>query len=101
MVASRKELTMPKLGSPGHPVVIRVQTMERANELSTLCDDHGIKFIIGIEPDKPEHLGGLERLLAGESTPPATMPKFEPKIGRNDPCPCGSGRKFKKCCGGK
>ena len=23
----------------------------------------------------------------------------EPKTGRNDPCPCGSGRKFKKCCG--
>ena len=22
-----------------------------------------------------------------------------PKIGRNDPCPCDSGRKFKKCCG--
>jgi SEC-C motif-containing protein len=22
-----------------------------------------------------------------------------PKVGRNDPCPCGSGRKFKKCCG--
>jgi uncharacterized protein len=24
-----------------------------------------------------------------------------PKIGRNDPCPCGSGKKFKKCCSGK
>ncbi|HPF69279.1 MAG TPA: YchJ family protein [Candidatus Krumholzibacteria bacterium] len=23
----------------------------------------------------------------------------EPKIGRNDPCPCGSGRKYKRCCG--
>ena len=23
-----------------------------------------------------------------------------PKIGRNEPCPCGSGKKFKKCCGG-
>jgi preprotein translocase subunit SecA len=23
-----------------------------------------------------------------------------PKVGRNDPCPCGSGRKFKGCCGG-
>ena len=22
-----------------------------------------------------------------------------PKIGRNDPCPCGSGKKYKKCCG--
>ncbi|MGH7471477.1 MAG: YecA family protein, partial [Longimicrobiales bacterium] len=25
--------------------------------------------------------------------------RAEPKTGRNDPCPCGSGRKFKKCCG--
>ncbi len=25
--------------------------------------------------------------------------KREPKVGRNDPCPCGSGKKFKKCCG--
>jgi SEC-C motif-containing protein len=24
-----------------------------------------------------------------------------PKIGRNDPCPCGSGKKYKKCCGAK
>lgn len=23
------------------------------------------------------------------------------KVGRNDPCPCGSGQKFKKCCEGK
>ncbi|WP_232305550.1 SEC-C metal-binding domain-containing protein [Gilvimarinus polysaccharolyticus] len=22
-----------------------------------------------------------------------------PKVGRNDPCPCGNGKKFKKCCG--
>jgi SEC-C motif-containing protein len=25
--------------------------------------------------------------------------KNAPKVGRNDPCPCGSGKKFKKCCG--
>ncbi len=28
----------------------------------------------------------------------APFVKAEPKIGRNDPCPCGSGKKFKKCC---
>ncbi len=28
---------------------------------------------------------------------PFTRP--EPKVGRNDPCPCGSGKKYKKCCG--
>jgi uncharacterized protein len=28
-----------------------------------------------------------------------TIRRVAPKIGRNDPCPCGSGTKFKKCCG--
>lgn len=29
----------------------------------------------------------------------ATVRRAEPKVGRNDLCPCGSGKKFKKCCG--
>jgi preprotein translocase subunit SecA len=28
-----------------------------------------------------------------------TVRRQQPKVGRNDPCPCGSGKKFKKCCG--
>ncbi len=36
------------------------------------------------------------RRLAGGG--PKVVP-FRPKVGRNDPCPCGSGKKFKKCCG--
>jgi preprotein translocase subunit SecA len=28
-----------------------------------------------------------------------TVRREEPKVGRNDPCPCGSGKKFKKCHG--
>ncbi|MGM0417286.1 MAG: preprotein translocase subunit SecA [Thermodesulfobacteriota bacterium] len=28
-----------------------------------------------------------------------TVKRSEPKTGRNDPCPCGSGKKYKKCCG--
>ena len=40
--------------------------------------------------------GDLENYAA-----PLTLPfvRGQPKIGRNDPCPCGSGKKFKKCCG--
>ena len=29
----------------------------------------------------------------------STVVRTEAKVGRNDPCPCGSGKKFKKCCG--
>jgi preprotein translocase subunit SecA len=28
-----------------------------------------------------------------------TVRRDEPKVGRNDPCPCGSGKKYKKCHG--
>ena len=41
-----------------------------------------------------------QRLLHND--PLGNMPDFlrtMPKIGRNDPCPCGSGKKFKQCCG--
>ncbi len=31
--------------------------------------------------------------------PKAPIVRTEPKIGRNDPCTCGSGKKYKKCCG--
>src|SRR5208282_270469 len=30
---------------------------------------------------------------------PRTLRRIAPKIGRNEPCPCGSGKKFKRCCG--
>lgn len=30
---------------------------------------------------------------------PTTIVRSTPKVGRNDPCPCGSGKKYKKCCG--
>ncbi|MDR0668827.1 MAG: DnaJ domain-containing protein [Treponema sp.] len=31
--------------------------------------------------------------------PPKTVHRAQPKVGRNDPCPCGSGKKYKHCCG--
>ncbi len=39
--------------------------------------------------------------LMPEDTPEVTPVKHNPKIGRNDPCPCGSGKKYKKCCWNK
>jgi len=37
-------------------------------------------------------------LSPGSSAPP-TVRKSGPKVGRNDPCPCGSGKKYKFCHG--
>ena len=35
----------------------------------------------------------------GEYIGPKPFVREAPKVGRNDPCPCNSGRKYKKCCG--
>jgi hypothetical protein len=44
------------------------------------------------QPNQPQ--------IAGRSVPSPAMPVHNPfrNVGRNDPCPCGSGKKFKKCC---
>ena len=43
-------------------------------------------------------LAQLEADMDGNSGKPQEK-KLSVKVGRNDPCPCGSGKKFKKCCG--
>jgi SWIM/SEC-C metal-binding protein len=83
-----------KIGTEKKPAVVSVQTEERLQEVATIFEENGWKYTIKLEPDKPEDIIDLERLL----NPP--KPKIaEKKVGRNEPCPCGSGNKYKKCCG--
>ncbi|HTZ19158.1 MAG TPA: YchJ family protein [Dissulfurispiraceae bacterium] len=42
---------------------------------------------------------GTWYFVSGEAVPPKQVIRTNPKIGRNDPCTCGSGKKYKKCCG--
>lgn len=44
---------------------------------------------------KKEEQAERERLA---HTPRQPFVREEPRVGRNDPCPCGSGKKYKKCC---
>jgi len=37
--------------------------------------------------------------VGGDDAAVKTVRRDEPKVGRNDPCPCGSGKKYKKCHG--
>ena len=50
-------------------------------------------------PKSPAGSGGNE--VVEEAIEKATMPikREVPKVGRNEPCPCGSGKKYKNCCG--
>ena len=45
------------------------------------------------------NLGGTEGVAPTKSAPQQPIVNKEPQVGRNDPCPCGSGKKYKNCCG--
>lgn len=50
--------------------------------------------------EEVEQFGAAKKIQNGETEAPAQKPIInKDKIGRNDPCPCGSGKKYKKCCG--
>jgi len=65
-----------KLGTEKKPAVVNVQTEERLKEVASIFEENGWKYTIELEPKRAEK-----------------------KAGRNEPCPCGSGKKYKKCCG--
>ena len=41
----------------------------------------------------------VKKVIANDGKETVKTTKKSDKIGRNDPCPCGSGRKYKQCCG--
>jgi SWIM/SEC-C metal-binding protein len=85
---------MSKLGSKEKPAIVKVKTEARAVEILNFCNSRGWQVIVGIEPQAEEDITDVDRLL----NPP--RPIISEKVDRNAPCPCGSGKKAKKCCYG-
>jgi len=54
-----------------------------------------------VKPPVNAVAGATAAATAGTATGNQTVEREAPKVGRNDPCPCGSGKKFKKCHEGK
>ena len=82
-----------KLGTEKNPAVVTVQTESRFKEVGAAFEEKGWKYRIELDPDKAEDITDLTRLLN-----PLKPRIVEKKVGRNEPCPCGSGKKYKNCC---
>ena len=66
---------------------------QRAAAQSSIQD-----FTRNIQRKKEREMAELQFVGGGTSTAQQPVVKGQ-KVGRNDPCPCGSGKKYKKCCG--
>jgi preprotein translocase subunit SecA len=78
-------------GDEGEPVAV-------ASEPSREAQNAVLDFTRNIQRKKEKELEQLQ-FAGGEATLAQQPVISHNKVGRNDPCPCGSGKKYKKCCG--
>ena len=83
-----------RLGTDKNPASVCVQNKTRMRELESIFKKNGWAYTIEVDKNKPENIADLEILQHPTETVTA-----EEKTGRNDPCPCGKGKKYKHCCG--
>ncbi|MGS0682859.1 PBPRA1643 family SWIM/SEC-C metal-binding motif protein [Shewanella sp. 125m-7] len=83
-----------KTGTDDNPLVLMVQSAEREAEIMQLLADNELVGQITIDATQDENIIQLMGLL---NRPQTT--RVEKTPNRNDPCICGSGNKYKKCCG--
>jgi len=79
-------------------------TVIRHEEITIEDDLNGTIVLRGfpayVAQHEIQHLSGETIKSKGVSTKPKPIKREIERVGRNDPCTCQSGRKYKKCCGG-
>lgn len=83
-----------KLGTQENPLTLTLKDEEREAEIILLLNEHELFATITIDESADENIKQLTAII---ETPSTTT--FEKTPGRNDPCSCDSGKKYKKCCG--
>ena len=83
-----------KLGTEEQPLTLQVNSDERKAEIMAMLAANDLVANIEVNSEAAENIAELDGMLNKPSTT-----RFAKTPNRNDPCSCGSGNKFKKCCG--
>jgi SWIM/SEC-C metal-binding protein len=83
-----------KLGSEKQPLTLVVASEERKLAIAQLVSDNELFADITVDSAVEENILELDGLLNKPTTT-----RFDKTPNRNDPCSCGSEKKYKKCCG--
>jgi len=79
------------------PIIVLSDTIKDNPKIDELLDNN--EAIEKPAEVVPKAVVSIFRHQRRHFAPPSQRVRRDPKIGRNDPCPCGSGKKYKKCCG--
>ncbi len=91
-----------------HPLIVyKKEGFEMFQNTIERIKEETVEILFRIQLARPDEVESMRRpqeqpmFFSGGETPAAKKPvkRSGEKIGRNAPCPCGSGKKYKKCCG--
>ena len=83
-------------------VAYKQEGTEMFDDMIERIQENTIKLLLKIEVRNVEVVKPQQEkqnLVANDSEGKGVQAKSKKKVGRNDPCPCGSGKKYKNCCG--
>ncbi|MGN1329035.1 MAG: preprotein translocase subunit SecA [Eubacterium sp.] len=86
-------------------VAFRMESYDMFDEMTATIRENTVRMMLTIMPRRREDVErkAVAKVTAtstgGDDTVKATPVRKGNKVGPNDPCPCGSGKKYKKCCG--
>lgn len=105
----RQGIGLRAIGQIDPVIAYKMEGFEMFDDMNALIREDTVAYLFNIQVEVPVERKAVVDVDSLES--PDTEEDFEerakqnqqavavPKVGRNDPCPCGSGKKYKNCCG--
>ncbi|WMJ78782.1 MULTISPECIES: preprotein translocase subunit SecA [unclassified Sedimentibacter] len=101
----RQGIGLRAIGNEDPVRAYQVEGFDMFEEMTSSIQEDTVKMLMRVRPQEKMQRKEVAKITGtsggntGGTGKPQPVVKREKKIGRNDPCPCGSGKKYKKCCG--
>lgn len=98
----RQGIGLRALGQQDPVIAYKMEGFNMFDEMVDQIRQDTVRYLFGItiekQPTERKQIVDVDNIEAPTDEPNQPVVK-EQKVGRNDPCPCGSGKKYKNCCG--
>ncbi|HHZ01476.1 MAG TPA: preprotein translocase subunit SecA [Tissierellia bacterium] len=102
----RQGIGLRAIGNEDPVRAYQIEGFDMFEEMTASIQEDTIKMLMRVRPQEKLQRKEVAKItgtsggnLDNVGGKPQTVVRKEKKVGRNDPCPCGSGKKYKKCCG--
>lgn len=101
----RQGIGLRAIGNEDPVRAYQIEGFDMFEEMTAAIQEDTVKMLMRVRPQEKVQRKEVAKITGtsggdlGGTGKPQPVVKKDKKVGRNDPCPCGSGKKYKKCCG--